>query len=94
MTVSASQPRVADVDTARAPVQPLIQPRKCTAIEQNCWIFGRQSVILGETKSLWQGARCLQRISAHLDPLRRPFGLPPQDSDEHGITRRVAHGFV
>lgn len=92
MTVQTEQLKVVVWGRRHGVIPPVRDQQNPPANLRMRWTFSGDSAILGVTKSLWQGARCLQRISEHLSLLRRPFGLPPQDTDGHGITRRVAHG--
>jgi hypothetical protein len=77
-------------------ISPMRHPQNSPQNPMTRWTFGRDSANLGVKKSLWQGARCSQRISALLKPdffYWRSVGLPPLDNfDGLGIARRVAHG--
>jgi hypothetical protein len=74
-------------------ISPVRHPQNSPQTPLTRWTFGRDSANLGVKKSLWQGARCSQRISAHLSHFRRSAGSPPLDNfDGLGIARRVAHG--
>ena len=96
MTVPTEQPKVVVWGRRHGVISLVRHWQKRPVSPTILWTFRGDSASLGVTKSLWRGARCLQRISAHLSLkfFWRPFGNPPQDNDGHGKTRRVAHGSV
>jgi hypothetical protein len=51
-------------------------PRQCLCCSALAWISWRRSAIFSLLKASGRGARCLQRISAHLSPRRRSLGFP------------------
>lgn len=77
-------PRMATVGCQRvACVHPFLStlalqrpPRQCLCCSALTWISRRRSAILFLLKASGRGARCLQRISAHLSPWRRSSGFP------------------
>ena len=94
MTVPSKQPKVVVWGRCHGVISLVRHRQKRPVSPTILWTFRGDSASLGVTKSLWRGARCLQRISAHLSLLRRHFGNSPQDNDGHGKTRRVAHGSI
>lgn len=93
MTVQTEQLKVVVWGRRNGVIPPVRHQQNPPANPRIEWTFWGDSATLGVTKSLWRGARCLQRISAHLSHFRRSSGLPPQDNfDGHGATRWVAYG--